>query len=352
MKKERILYLDVMRIIGFLAVTAFHFATCAEFFGIQSGHLDLYVGFNSFRWAPVAFSCFFMVSGAALFYQYGKEFHLKEYYKRRFLGIYPLFWLAYLLAFLENFYYMRSIPEVPKITFLLTVIGMDHYLQEYIPNFALIGEWFLGVIIILYILFPLYRLVMRKNKYILPVVFMGAGIWLTINNPFPMLFEKNPLVCSMYFVIGMFLEMLRENPDIKAVTIGRRIAAAVGVGVFIAVYIIERKHHIIPSNYRVFMLSISLYLIVMEISTWIRSERAKKVIIVIGRHSFAFYLVHHVFLRRYLEHFSGTVMSGTNTLVLFLSAVGYIYLLALGLDKLHAYLTGVFRRERLVTKSR
>lgn len=130
---------------------------------------------------------------------------LKDYYKKRFLAIFPLFWLAYLFAFLEHFYHSKSMPNVPKITFLLTVIGMDGYLYDYVKNFYMIGEWFLGAIIILYILFPLYRFIMCKCKWVLPAAFLGASIWLLYNNPFDMVIQKNPIVCSMYFVMACCL---------------------------------------------------------------------------------------------------------------------------------------------------
>lgn len=352
MKKERVLYLDMVRIIGFLAITAYHFMVTVEASGIISDHIDIYMGFNSFRWGPIALSCFFMVSGAALIYRYEEEFQLKEYYRKRFLGIYPLFWLAYFFAFLEHFYYVKSMPDAPKISFLLTVIGMDGYLMDFMNNFYLIGEWFLGAIIILYILFPLYRLVMRKNKYILPVIFLGIGFWLSYNDSFPMVFDKNPLVCSMYFVMGMLFEMLRKGSNQKAVIIGRRIAAAVGVGIYVIVYLTEKTEAHFNGYHRVFMLSVSFYVIIMEVSTWIKSERVQKLIAVIGRHSFSYFLIHHVFLLRYVAHFSGMTMSGSNTLLLFLTSVGYIYLLAVGLDKIYGRLAETFCRERLVTKSK
>lgn len=352
MKKERVLYLDMMRIIGFLVITAYHFAVTAEGFGIVSDYMDLFVGINAIAWGPIALNCFFMVSGAALIYRYGEELSLKEYYRKRFLGIFPLFWLAWFLAFLENFYYAKSMPDVPKVSFLLTVIGMDGYLSDYGENFYLIGEWFLGAIIILYILFPLYRFVMCKCKYILPVVFLGAGIWLLYNNPFHMVLEKNPVVCSLYFVMGMMFEMIRKNPHQKAVAIGRRIAAVAGVGMYIMVYLIERPGHYLDGYHKSFILSISLYMIVMEMSAWIRPGLLQRAITVVGRHSFSYFLIHHLFLYRYMEHFAGTVMSGSNILVLFATCVGYIYLLAVGLDKLYACLAEKFGRWRLVTRSR
>lgn len=348
MKKERVLYLDVIRIIGFLAVTAYHFAMWCKLskIRIKAVYLDPFVGFNSFRWAPIAYSCFFMVSGAALIYRYGEKLELKEYYKKRFLGTFPLFWLAYALVFLETFFFQRGMPESPKITLLLTIIGMDGYMKDYLPTFELVGEWFFGAIIILYILFPLYRAIMRKNKYILPAILVGIGGLLAFHNPFPMMFEKNPLVCSMYFVVGMLIEMVRENPNQKAVIIARRILAAAGAGVYVGMCIVEWNNHFINTYVRVFILAIALYFVVMEISTWIKSERAQRMVATIGRHSFAYYLIHHAFLRLYVPHFGGRPMSGSNTLVMFLTSVGYIYFLAVWLDKFYAYLVGIWRRRK------
>lgn len=345
MKRERVLYLDMIRIIGFLAITAYHFAVTAGEYNIFCPYIDVLVGVEAIAWGPIALSCFFMVSGAALIYRYEDGLTLKEYYKKRFLGIFPLFWLAYLFAFVIQFYRTKSISRAPRISFLLTVIGMDGYLGEYVNNFYLIGEWFLGAIIILYILFPFYRLIMCRCRYILPLVFLGASIWLLYNNPFDMVLEKNPIVCSMYFVLGMLFEMIRKGPNQKAVVIGRRAAAAVGVGLYIVVYLIERSGHYFDGYHKSFVLSISLYMIVMEVSTWIKPGRIQEMITVIGRHSFAYFLIHHIFLDCYLQNFSGLVMADIfETMVLFLTSVGFIYLLAVGLDKVYAYLAGAFGR--------
>lgn len=344
MKKERVLYLDLIRIVGYFMITSYHFSVAVRTLGIEAAYIDIFQGINHIVWAPIAVSCFFMVSGAALIFRYEDNFSLKDYYKKRFLGIFPLFWLAYLFVFLDYFYRSKSMPNAPKVNFLLTVIGMDGYLYEYIDNFYMIGEWFLGIIIILYIVFPLYKIVMCKCKYILPVVFLAGSIWLLYNNPFDMMLEKNPIVCSMYFVMGMLFEMIRKSFPQKVVVIGRRILAVMGVGLYIMVYLVEQSGYFFNAYHVVFMLAISLYMIIMEVSTWIKSVRVQKLVAAIGKHSFAYYLLHHVFLYRYLPNFAGAAMSGSNTLLLFVSAVGYIYLLAVGLDKVYAYLAEALRR--------
>ncbi|MCM1263319.1 MAG: acyltransferase [Butyrivibrio sp.] len=348
MKKERVLYLDLIRIICFLMVTAFHFSDTAKAYAINAD-VELYQGIVRIVWGPIAVSCFFMVSGASLIYRYGQEeFSLKEFYKKRFFGLYPLFWLAYLFAFLDFFYRAKSMPTAPKINFLLSVIAMDGYFSDWIPTFYLIGEWFLGVIVVLYLLFPLYRVVMRKCKYVLPAVFFIASVVLLYYNPFPIVIEKNPIMCSMYFTLGMMLEMLRENKNQHAARIGRRIGAAIGTVLIIAIYIVERnfyQFHSYPYHV-IFVVSVSLYMIVMEVAEWIKSERIKGLIITIGKHSYAYFLLHHVFLYKYMLNFAGATMDSSNTLLLFLSSVFYIYILAVILDKIYAMLIGPFIYKR------
>lgn len=334
--KERILYLDLVRILSFIMVTMYHFTVASEVFGVNA-KLEVYKSVSHIL-APLALSAFFMVSGAALIFQYSEKISLKEFYKKRFLGIFPLFWLAYLFAFLDYFYQTGGMPEAPKMNFLLTVIGVDGYFNDYLPTFYLLGEWFLGMIIMLYLLFPLYRKIMKKNKYILPVVFLAGSVWLLFENPFPMVIEKNLIVCSFYFVLGMMIEMLRLGADRKKFAVGRRIAAAAGLALFILLLAAEGTAFPINSYIKIFIRTISCYMIFMEAAEWMRGERIRELITAIGRHSYAFFLIHHVFLHRYLAHYSGKVMSGSNTFVLFISSMVYIYLLAVGLDRIYSYL--------------
>lgn len=345
MPKKRVLYLDLIRVVCFLMVTSFHFAIAVWDFSIDAA-VDFYRDVISIGWGAIATSCFFMVSGAALIYRYKDNFSLKDFYKKRFFGLYPLFWLAYLFVFLEFFYHYRSMPAVPKINFLFTVIGMDGYFLDWIPTFYMLGEWFLGALIMLYLLFPFYRMVMRRCKYILPTVFFVASVALVYYNPFPMAIDKNLIVCSMYFVLGMLIEMLRESPR-RAVRVGRRIAALIGVLVFVVAFALDIRGYCCSLNilHQVrFVLSMLFYLILMEAAEWVRSERFKNLIVAIGKHSYAYFLVHHVFLERYISHFSWVPMSGSNTLLLFVTSVAYIYCLAVGLDKIYAALMRSLRK--------
>ena len=70
MKKERVLYLDLIRIVGFFMITSYHFSVAVRTLGIEAAYIEIFQGIIHIVWAPIAVSCFFMVSGAALIYRY------------------------------------------------------------------------------------------------------------------------------------------------------------------------------------------------------------------------------------------------------------------------------------------
>ena len=92
-----------------------------------------------------------------------EKIELKKYYEKRFLRIYPMFWIAYTTLFLYNFYCNKHIPYLNNFKLIISYLGMDGYLSYLIPNFYIIGEWFLGAIILIYILFPVLRYL--SNRY-------------------------------------------------------------------------------------------------------------------------------------------------------------------------------------------
>jgi len=49
-------------------------------------------------------SLFFIISGAALMYVYQEKLEYKRFYKKRFESLYPMFWMAYIIAFIGLFY--------------------------------------------------------------------------------------------------------------------------------------------------------------------------------------------------------------------------------------------------------
>ena len=160
MKKERLFYLDFVRAVAAISIIMTHFNARYLYLNppvpekavLTTMVSNIYIG----NWGV---SLFFIISGAALMYVYEEKCDLKIYFKKRFLSIYPMYWIAYICGFLYLFYTNKAVPGAggPKINFIFSILGFDGLLAENIPTFYVLGEWFLGAIICMYILFPLLR---------------------------------------------------------------------------------------------------------------------------------------------------------------------------------------------------
>ena len=178
MRKERLFYLDFIRAIATISIIMTHFNARYIYAGAQyiykaiisTTFFNIYIG----DWGV---SLFFIISGAALMYVYQEKLEYKRFYKKRFESLYPMFWMAYIIAFIGLFYLNKGMfLQAPKKNFILTIIGFDGYLAANVPTFYILGEWFLGCIILFYVLFPLLRT--GVNKYPKATVVVTAMIYL------------------------------------------------------------------------------------------------------------------------------------------------------------------------------
>ncbi len=153
---------DFIRAVAVLGIFLYHFLVALN----QSarpvtitiaGRLVLDVNLEPVGYVFV--TVFFMLSGALLHHRY-RELENKEeiltFYKKRALSLFPPFYLLFGVLFIRNvikagrLFYMGT-----KWTLLLTFVGMDGYLSRIFDTYYLVGEWFLGAIILLYLLYPL-----------------------------------------------------------------------------------------------------------------------------------------------------------------------------------------------------
>ena len=159
--RQRIHSLDIIRIAATFAIIVFHWNIYAYHYGIDAEPV-FHLPFATGTAAVPAVSLFFILSGASLMLSCRKNFTLKGYFLRRFLSIYPLYWLAYAVVFF-HVYVLRHVPmDKPLITLPLSFLAMDGLLADTLNTWYLIGEWFVGCIVLLYLVFPLLRLAVKK----------------------------------------------------------------------------------------------------------------------------------------------------------------------------------------------
>lgn len=224
MKKERIDSFDFMRSITAWIIVIYHFACICNTTPQYADFPFFYTHANGVWGENTSVNIFFMLSGASLFYNHPHiDLHsLKRYYFDRFKGIFPMFYMIWFFLYyrqsttLGNLFYNGS----PK-TMLLTLFGMDGYLSyRYPQNYYFIGEWFLGSLICLYLLYPVLTWCMKHCK-VLTTLLLGAGTLAFHWNPsfFQIQRERNLIVCLFAFWLGMLFIEYREKLSAAWITI-------------------------------------------------------------------------------------------------------------------------------------
>ena len=173
--KQRIHTLDIIRILATFFILVFHWNIYAYHYGIDAEPV-FNLPFATGTVAVPAVSLFFILSGASLMLSTRENFSLKKYFLRRFLSIYPLYWLSYAVVFF-HVYVLRHVPmDKPLITLPLSFLAMDGLLADTFNTWYLIGEWFVGCIVLLYLIFPLLRLAVKKA----PGLSLAGGLVLAL----------------------------------------------------------------------------------------------------------------------------------------------------------------------------
>lgn len=174
MKNQRIIYLDVIRIFACLCVLIIHFNASVSGYDssgyfVYPNHLIPNFYFGNIYLGTIGVGLFFIISGAALEHTYGniqlKFNDIKSFYVKRFKSIYPAFWIAFFVASGISFLVHRGFPLADFKSFIASLLGLDGYLMSTIQKYYFyyqVGEWFLGCIILLYLIYPFLSFVFHK----------------------------------------------------------------------------------------------------------------------------------------------------------------------------------------------
>lgn len=145
--------LDVVRLAALLPVLCYHY--CIEAARLGFAVPTALIGRGMADWVEVGLAWFFLLSGAALCLQWQGRFEARRYFVGRAAATYPAFWLGFGALFLYGEVLHGNNADIPRWRVMFSVLGLDGYLAPVTVTFYKIGEWFLGVILILYLVFPL-----------------------------------------------------------------------------------------------------------------------------------------------------------------------------------------------------
>lgn len=313
--KKHLVFLDVLRTFAFACIILYHFMIELEISNLYSfpDHGISYANANM-HIATLGVSLFFIVSGAGLMLSARRRFDLKTYYKKRMTRILIPFYLVYFGYLCWRFITEKRLPYVegiPAWRFVFTLAGMDEYMSLFGATFSLgIGEWFLGCLVLMYLLFPLLRWCMEKNSRITMLAATIYYVVLILVYPFQTPVHMNFFVKIYEFLLGMYL-ITRWN------RIDRRVLwfsiPVVLIFVFCPVGIP------IPNGFRITLLSLAVFLLVIPFESFL-SKRTRLIAVLkkVSTYSFEIYLVHHVVLQGWNKWFSDVYFRKQELLLLFL----------------------------------
>lgn len=308
MENERLFYLDFIRAFATISILLTHFNAVYLYINppmpekavITTTVANIYIG-------NFGVSLFFIISGAALMYVYQEKCNLKDYFEKRFLSIYPMFWLAYIIVFI--FYLVMGVPvlnQAPLWKIIFTIVGFDGYLMENTATFYILGEWFLGCIILMYIVFP----VLKKGVITFPKatasLLLILGVLSVYFNPtaFPtakFLFTRLP-----EFALGMYF--IRY---IKKVNLSLFLLSLIAL---ILNTIIQPQ---INDNIQTAYVGICSFFVLVFISKYLKTSGIKKISMFISKYSYPIFLVHHVIIAGITSYFNLTTITVKESYMLF-----------------------------------
>ena len=229
---------------------------------------------------------FFSISGSVIFYNYPIVKSIKKFYYKRWKSILLPYYICYIYFFLKKtFFYNKLFYKGNWLKILITLIGLDGYLSDKTKTYYLVGEWFLGAIIIIYILYPLLLFRLSKTNIIINNIIICFFYFLMYKNIFNFSISRNIITCIASFYFGM--EAIRY----KEIYLINKKTFVISFLIFIFLYKIKIK---INFNIIIFQIQgFSLFIILYQIGQYVMQTNLNKIFVEINKLSFSIYLFHH-----------------------------------------------------------
>lgn len=289
--RERIFFPDMMRLLSFFAIVLFHFNVNI----FQSYPNSMQIGSLSYlgqTMGDIGISIFIIISGLSLSFSASKSFSVTNFFKKRFLAIYPSFWIAYILVGVVYFFVVGHFVGDGKYwKIILSITGLDGFFLYRMQNYYLVGEWYTGYMIITYLFFPLLFLGFRKSALVtwFSVMLIFFIVAMNYNNIFRVYINCNPITRLPDFLFGITYGLLILNNK-------KRRFLMFLVGIAVLLFIVNNKNIFMPQLY-MFIFGASFFSASAYICEFFKNIPVfSGAISYLARHSFMAFLFHHQIL--------------------------------------------------------
>ena len=296
---------DLIRVFAAALIFIFHYnleggSAC------QGSPIRPYGFGNHVNFGPLGVTLFLLLSGylaAVSFRRFsarsdqGRVSTAFHWYLHRAWTIYPRYWVCYLVAALGSMGVFRHIGKV----IILSIVGLDGYaLLSGIHAFYYVGEWYIGALIMLYLMTPfLYRALCRKPRltmillvawYLLFLFFYPRQFWWFANRANRPATDSDVLLRVLDFGIGMYIGMY--VPKVKTAVLLPCAAA------FLFAFFWNVPNAVYPLTGELSGVSSFLAFLwlgpIIETIPGQKVQRFRTVISGLAKYTYTFFLLHHV----------------------------------------------------------
>lgn len=160
--------------------------------------------FSWSTWGEIGVTIFLIVSGLSLELSHGGEkLRFREFMIRRALRIYPVYYLSLLVALslhalfglwlvIHHSRFLWDMPAFDVTSFLLTLSGFNAFAGRW-GGSLIWSSWFIGVVMSLYVLYPLISRGMRRNPWLCILLLLSVSVVSRVLTAHTSLLGGNPL---------------------------------------------------------------------------------------------------------------------------------------------------------------
>lgn len=332
MQQKRLYHLDFIRVTAIIAIILFHYNIWSE--RIVSPSVLLVKNYTFL--GAIGVSLFLVLSGASIFHSTKNNFNAWQFYKKRFLALFPMFYLIYAcFMFLALVFHQYDLTvEKNPFAFLLTIVGLDGLLSTVLPTYYLIGEWFLGCIVVLYLLFPAIRYGFYLQKETVLIISFAIFLLLQQYYTFSFPLQRLPLFRMAEFIFGMYYMAYST----QKILYDLRLAAFI-LSVFIILYFFDRA---MLGSIEMNFYGVLTFILLANISQYCTGEPFRRIVAFLSRYSYPAFLVHHILLKQILIFSKHLITSATVNLFAFFLLIVIVFIVSYVFDGILRYLMQFF----------
>ena len=335
--RKRIYCFDLLKIISIFTVFMHHIMM--DMYVIHPMH-DLKVLENiiirpNMNLGMIACGLFVLISGATISLSKREE-SLSSFYKRRLMRVLIPFYISYTIYFIIKAITFKTIHMfggIAKWRFIYTIIGLDEYLHANgIPTFTLgIGEWFLGCIILCYLLYPLLKWAHKKNSIITFIIMTLYFLFINFRyGSFNFVIPSHMnFFCQIYnFYLGIVLI------DERALSKMKKWLCIIAIPV-VAFFYFYTTYIPIPDNIKTTIVIVAIFVIFYNLEDAISSVSwFRRFVVYFNKISLEIFLVNHFVIYQvdYMLNYKKT--SGIETFLIVIVDLVIIIALAIVVEKL------------------